>query len=237
MTINDTPVITIDIRSNRPHSGKTLMARVMWDALRKVGFDPNGTHVSVDSQDRDLDATMFEHQEDLDSVVAEAIEKLNRAGTRVLFIDRNLPPQLRPATPSVQSYQIRSRTQNGQWSFWKACSLDTYLQRMQEPVDGNTMFEVRSVYFRPDGPTVEVPENTLAAFREMSMDLLKIAEQMDYDTSYAGEEAGSLKRLIRAQSHALRALMNALYDNDPSGTWNKQDVQAVIDKALEDGNK
>lgn len=237
MTVNDSPVITIDIRSNRPHTGKTLLARILWNSLRKVGFDPNGTQVTVDSQDRDLDAKMFEHQDELDSVIQEAIEKINKAGTRVLFIDRNLPPQLRPVASNIQNYQIRSRTANGTWSYWKACSLDTYLQRMQEPVDGNTTFEVRSVYHRPNGPTVEVPENTLAAFRSLSQDLLKISDQMDYDTSYAGEDAGSLKRIIRAQSHALRGLMNALYDNDPGASWNSQEIQAVINAAMEDGNK
>lgn len=237
MNVNDSPVITVDIRSNRPHVGKTLLARVLWNSLRKLGFDTAGTQVSIDSQDRDLDATMFEHQEDLDSIIEEAIEKLNKAGTRILFIDRNLPPQVRPAQTNVQHYQFRSRVQNENWSVWKACSLETYLLRMEQPVDGNTTFEVRSVFFRPDGPTVEVPENTLKAFYTMAKSLVEMSDKMDYDTSYAGEEPGELKRTIRAQTHALRGLLNAIYDQHPTVHSNDKDILALIETARLEGNK
>lgn len=237
MTTRDNPVITVDIRGNRPHIGKTLLARILWKGLHDLGFDPGQKLVTVDCQDRDLDASMFDHPEDFESVIHEAIEKLNRSETRVHFIDRNLPPQVRPTGTNNQAYQFRSRGPNESWSVWKPCSLDTYLLRMGEPLADGREFEVRTVFYRPDGPTIEVSEIALAAFRDLSNILLDASEKMEYDVSYAGEPAGLLKRTIRAQNHALRALLNTVYDHDPADLWNNSAVREKVNTALEQANK
>jgi len=227
-------LITVDIRSTRPHSGKTFMGRVLWYGLKKLGYDPNNTLVSVDCTDRDLTLGGNCTGEMDEAWMRKIVEKLNADGTRLHLIDLNLPVSGSSTFQSGQIYQIRSRTHNGQWTFWKPCSLDTYMARLSEPEVNNTIYEVRSISHHPDGPTVPVPERSLVAIAEFCERLEKATANLGYDKSYAGEEPGALKRNVRAMHHLIRSLMNQTYAE--SGQVDKEAVDQLMSKALNDSN-
>lgn len=227
-------LITLDVRSTRPYIGKTFMLRVLWYGLKKLGYDPNNTLVSVACTDRDLTLDGFNSGEMDEAWMKSVAEKLNADGTRLHLIDLNLPVSIASTTQSGQVHQIRSRTHNGQWTYWKPCSLDTYLTRLKEPEVNNTIYEVRSISHHPDGPTVPVPERSLVAIAEFCSRLEEATTNLGYDKSYAGEEPGALKRNARALHHLVRSLMNQTYAD--VGQVDKEAVDQLMSKVSRDAN-
>jgi len=223
-------MITVDIRGNYVSSGKTFMGKVLWHGLKQLGFDPNNKLVSVDCQDRDLDITNFDEQ-----YMREIVRQLNEKETHLHLIDLNLPMSGANTRMVGQIYQIRSRTHNGQWTYWKPCTLDTYMKHLAEPMENNTYYEVRSITRHPDGPTVEIPERTLVAIAEFCERLDEATANLSYEQSYAGEKTGSIKRNSRALHHMLRSLMNLTYSD--TNHIDRDDVKKLMDDAIVESTK
>lgn len=227
-------LITVDVRSTRPYIGKTFMLRVLWYGLKKLGYDPNNTLVSVACTDRDLTLDGFNSGEMDEAWMKTVAEKLTADGTRLHLIDLNLPVSIGSTFQSGQVHQIRSRTHNGLWSHWKPCSFETYLARLNEPEVNNTVYEVRSISHHPDGPTVQVPERSLVAIAEFCERLETASANLAYEKSYAGEEPGSLKRNARALNHLVRSLMNQTYADVRQ--VDKEAVDQLMTKVINDSN-
>lgn len=218
---NDKALITVDIRSTRPHLGKTLLHRVLWYGLKKLGYDPTNELVSVDCLDKDLDLSMYNRDlsgdTNLEVMLREAVAKMNEGKVQVHLIDLNLPAQLHQSKAAGQSYQVRTRENGGQYGDWTPCSLEAYLDYLSTPILGDTERDIRSFVVRPTGPQIQISEQHLADIAGISKDLERISELLDYDTSYAGETKGTLKRLLRANEHAMRRLLNEHYHDGGAG--------------------
>lgn len=192
--------ISIDVRSDRVHSGKTTVCRLIAKALRDAGLDTPENPITINNQDQDLPYSAIateEFQAVLDAGLEALRVKQHAKDLHFHLADTNLPPLAKPYMFTRFHYEYRERNPQGYWSEWNGCTLPEVSDMHRQNNDsGEVRFETRSIFQREGGTQLRVPENWLAGVIENIKALNALVEHIDYNDPEHGKIRSAVSDLV-----------------------------------------
>ncbi|QXO11008.1 hypothetical protein pEaSNUABM54_00182 [Erwinia phage pEa_SNUABM_54] len=192
--------ISIDVRSDRVHSGKTTVCRLIAKALRDAGLDTPENPITINNQDQDLPYSAIateEFQNVLDAGLDALRAKQKAKSLHFHLADTNLRPLAKPYEFTRFHYEFRERNAQGYWSGWKGCTLpEVSDMHRQNNESGEVRFETRSIFQREGGTQLRVPENWLSGIITDIKNLNALVEHIDYNDPVHGKIRSAVSDLI-----------------------------------------
>jgi len=192
--------ISIDVRSDRVHSGKTTICRLIAKSLREAGLDTPENPITINNQDQDLPYAAIgteAFQEVLDVGVEALLVKQRAKQLHIHLADTNLPQLAKPFEFTRFNYEYRERNAQGYWSEWKGCTLPEISDmHRQNNESAEVRFETRSIFQRTGGNELRVPESWLSEVVKEIKDLNALVAHIDYNDPVNGKIRSAVSDLI-----------------------------------------